>query len=354
MDYFIAIDHGGSKTAALAIADDGRVISSYIQANQVRSIGVSETKWIGDIFNAAVHLARSGGFDLNKSAGVCLSLNGINSPADANRARNEIANALSVQDVDVVNDSVAALRGGVVSWPRKGNVAVLSAGSGMNCCLRTCVGEIRNLGWRINNNDQGGYGLGRRVWNAVVDDYNGLGEKTLLRGMLLSAFELNSTEELLNEVSSGRIMFIPERYAIVLFDAAAKGDVVAKRIIDEVAFRWVRYIEILSLDAKANANEQLRLFLSGGIFNIDNGFMAKALREHSLKRELKVSIRRAMFEPVVGAAFLFIDKMRGDKRKIVENFLASIRQHDVSPSYHVAQGSCGGQQALGFEVNDIE
>ena len=307
MKHILSIDHGGSKTRAIVCNDCGHVVYACDDISMYRQKP-------RDCFTWQEHIERLMG-KVNDTVGfqqyrvVVVSTNGVNSKSELHNAQSELRKRLKTTGLYVAGDCIAALRGCELSSIPNGISIVLCAGSGLNCAISIDGREIRTLGWRINACDQGGYALGRRIWQSAVDDFNGLGGRTLLSELLLSHYHRKSVGRLITDVSTGRLRFSPEELSPLLFTAISLGDSIALNIVSELAERWLGYVHLMLRESGVANGSHIRVFTSGGLFRDSANTFGKVLENLSSKSSFHLEIKKAEFPPIGGATLLALDKL---------------------------------------------
>lgn len=304
MGFYLAIDQGGTKTDAIVVSASGDILSAG-NDRTIRAYGENYALNQAQFIRLAAGNALSAaGIGIEQIDGVCAALNGADWDHDYPRLRALTADALETDPskVTVINDCIGAMRGGTADR----RCAVLCIGSGLNCAVRNGdEGEII-YGYFIAECDQGGGALGREVWRAVVDQYNGLGRETLLTPLTLEHFSMDAIPQLYIAFTDGTIPFDLKRLAPVLMRAAVAGDAVALGIIAQTSDRLCRYITC-AMDRLGMDDQPLTLVISGGVTKGDGCVLTDALRHRM--RALKPAVRcvSAAYEPVAGTALVALD-----------------------------------------------
>ena len=327
MKHYIALDHGGTATRGILFSDRGKIINISNDSSLYKAGERRQFSWLEHVSRLLCTLYKEDICQPKDCAATILSLNGVNNPQDVKRAAKEFSTINRFGSIRIVNDSIAALRGCHPLHSSDGIEVVLCAGSGLNCAVR-CNGERpRSLGWRILAEDQGGYAIGRRIWLAAMDAFNGLGEKTVLVDMLLSAYHRKSFARLIDDISTGHVRFCPEELAPLLYGAVLAGDAVASDIVKELSARWIKYVEVILREQKVQKSSPIDLYLSGGIFVDCSNVMRKGIEEAIIASQFELHSRMACFPPIVGAALLLLDIICRDQRTgcVRDEFLNSPR-----------------------------
>jgi N-acetylglucosamine kinase len=268
----VGIDGGGTKTVCVVASLDGAELSRATGGpTNYQTIGTAATAAVlGETIAAA---ARATGGDLEVRA-LCLAMAGVDRPDDR-CAIQEVATgliaqdaggcrwALSLEQVVIENDAVAALAGG--TGRKRGAVAVAGTGSiafGMNA-----RGERRRAGgWGYLLGDEGsGYAIGLAGLRAVCRADDGRASQTVLTDLVIQEHQLSSPADLISR-AYGR-WDVPQIAAIapLVFRAAAGDDAVAQAIVEaaagELAIAAGAVIQGLGM-----GHEQFEVVTTGGVW----------------------------------------------------------------------------------------
>ncbi len=230
MSYFLGLDGGGSKTAALIA---GPTLESLGQgtggpSNYLR-VGIQEASLeLGRAIREAAANARIAVDDITYA--YC----GI-AGADHPIAREVLVRSLRTlfprDNFTVDSDARIALTGAI----GLGEGIVVIAGTGSVAFGRNQQGEEERAGgWGPTIGDEGsGYAIARRGLSAVVRAFDGRGTETKLTELLCSEYGMCEPEEL------PYFVYAPTthaddiaRYCRVVIDAAQAGDEVARHIFE--------------------------------------------------------------------------------------------------------------------------
>ena len=307
MSRYLAIDHGGTKTEMLVFDRRGEVVCRADDRGLFKAGERRGLKWHQRVRRLLVDgFKREEWKDFDS---ILISLNGIDTECDHKRAAYEAKKYLNLANVRIVGDGKTAMRGAELKESKDAVRVVICAGSGLNVSLQSEKCAYQSLGCRINPNDHGGYGIGRRIWSASLDAYNGLGKPTMLMKLLQEHFRCETFPQLLESVSCGRTPFAPEEFAPLLFKAAYKGDGVAADMVDELARRWVGYADLMLRECCENQISKVRIYLSGGIFKDKHGVMVKAIWKHVGCISYPSEVTLSRFDPVVGGVLLILEDL---------------------------------------------
>lgn len=304
----IAIDGGGSKTDAVAIARDGTVLAC---ARVLPADGNGrEPRHLGAVATAIDALSERVGLNPGRrplaSLGVfCLA--GADLPVDDRRMMRWLERRGWTGHILLRNDTFAVLRAGT---DRTWGVGVV-CGFGTNCSAVSPSGRtyrLPALGW-IAGDWGGGSDIGEAaMWHSLRSE-DGRGERTTLATSVPAHFGLRRPRHVMEamyfgRLSHGRVSELPP----LVFEAAAGGDDVARSIVDRqadevvtMAGTAIRRLRMTSLD--------VHVVLGGGIFrNRFEPFFARIERGvEAVAPRATVTVLSA--PPVVGAALLGLDRI---------------------------------------------
>ncbi|NSW90745.1 MAG: hypothetical protein HPY74_08745 [Firmicutes bacterium] len=240
-EYIVAVDGGATKTDMVLCTLDGRVLKRIV-GGSTNPNDIGFEKSVEYLRRMLLRLLENyGGFEIplySFYAGLSGGSVGNNKERYFSFFRNMLPNATFIYSG---SDAINALNSGIGYK----NGMVLIAGTGSVVFVRNNEKITQIGGWGYLLDDAGsGYDLGRRGFCAVLRDYDGRGANTIL-------------SELYSKRLGGPVYkFIPEIYqkgkqfiasfAPLIFEAEAKGDVVAGQILDTCA-------EELALLVKAGA-----------------------------------------------------------------------------------------------------
>ena len=192
MRFAAGVDGGGTRTTVECRAMDGTALCREVLGPfNLNSVG--EARFTGLLEEIADFLRKKG-----ECTALCIGAAGISNP----RVRE-----LTAQVMDglcpwrLAGDHEIALHGALSGEP---GIALI-AGTGSICCGKNERGEsVRAGGWGHLIDDGGsGYALGRDVLTAVVRQWDGRGEDTVLARLVLEFLKIDTPQELIAYVYSG-------------------------------------------------------------------------------------------------------------------------------------------------------
>lgn len=296
--WYLGVDGGGTKTAAVLMDAQGRVRARAEGSASLRTV-------LG--WSASARAARDTVAAAERVAGVrprytnaCFALAGVDAPEDAGVGHRHLRRVLGrrIPRFHVVNDTYAALRAGTAA--RFGVVVI--AGTGSNALARGPRGEFRAGGWGwVMGDDGSGFWIGRAGLRAALRSLDGRGPTTALWPALARALgtrSLRGVHDLLAEDG------YPKRTVSHLsrtVDRISRRDPVARVILVEAARRLAVMAEAVARRAGLGRSA-FPLVVSGGCFNAP--VLLRAFRATVRSRTPRARVLRPRREPAVGAALL--------------------------------------------------
>ncbi len=204
----------------------------------------------------------------------------------------------------IVNDSIAALRGGT-GQPYG---AILVAGSGANCAVLAPNGRQFIYHYYHDSDLQGGSALGHAALNAIYRAETGRPPQTTLRERVLSLLDLPDVDALIRglvegKISGDRVLDI----ASLVFEEAENGDRAARKIVTQFGVGCADLL-VNGINRLGMRDLEFDIVLSGGIFKAKSPLLREVL-DREVKSEVPNSkFVEARYEPVVGAALLALDR----------------------------------------------
>ncbi len=304
--YVLGVDGGGTKTEARIADLDGHTVSEVREdSGNYKSVGIRQaSKNLCRVVEGAVKKA---GLDpQTQFASACFGLSGLDSPKDAQIYKEmlfkpPLKGYLRRQKTIICNDS----RIGLYAGSDSPNAIMIICGTGSNCFGKNSEGlEAKANGWDYILGDEGsGFSIAIKALKAVMRDYDGRGEATMLSQTILEELELKDVFGLIEWVyrpplDTGRIASL----AKVVCQTADIGDRASRIILADEAKE--AELSVSTVAKKLNFGQQgFDLVFVGSVFKCEKYF--KSILEHNL-REKFPHIRLVPFtqKPVLGAVKL--------------------------------------------------
>lgn len=302
MGYILGIDQGSSKTQVIIGDYKGNILGagrSYGACHSVSGL----TYAMEAIAMAVMQAFDECGLTWMDVDVIAAGLTGVDWDYEVDLLKDEIYKLSGVNQIIIKNDCIIAMRAGSTNPNR----AVICAGSGLNCAIHKDGKEEFVYGFYIDDEFQGGFGLGSACLKAVIDSAVGLEEKTVLTGMLLEHFKAETVDELLYMRTKGKIKHDQYLYLPMLLERAALlEDRVANSVWKRFGRQYGRYITagLKKLDL---LDRQVDVVLSGSIFKCKCNSLKLAVEDEILNHSPKAKVIDAEYEPVVGAYLLGLD-----------------------------------------------
>jgi N-acetylglucosamine kinase-like BadF-type ATPase len=310
----MGIDQGGTKTAVIIADHTGHILGVGNDRDWAEVAGERRAVRMLRVRHAADKAAAAAGLKLEDIQSVSASCNGADWHFEYAIGRKNLSNALGITHVKLYNDCIGALRGGTEIRGR--DCAVICLGTGANCAVVNQKGDEYIYAYYLKGIHQGAGAIGNFVFQAVYDAESGLGEKTLLTGLLLEKTGYRSVDELYMSVTTGctetDIPWRPsyKEYSPLLFQAIQMGDTVAREYIEWFCRELARYVIVAAIKLGIQKQE-ITMVLSGGVPK--SGSIMVDLLQKDLKEDLPgTKCLNARFEPVVGALLLEYDHLYPD------------------------------------------
>lgn len=312
MKYVLGIDQGGSKTLALIADAQGHILGLGRGGGACHSVTGMESAMDAIRISVGQALAQAG-ISAAQIDVVAAGLTGVDWDYEAELLRRNAAQTLQIasEKFHVVNDCLIALRAGT----SKSDGCILCAGSGLNCGVRHADGREYTFGYYIEDRNQGGAALGRRALQAVYDAQAGLCPPTLLTELVTAAMGCESAEQLLMQQTSvgldnDKVLYLPQ----VLEKAALQGDAVAKDVLRTFGEDIAQYV-VAGLKRFDMLDGDVEVVLSGSVFKCRARELMDAVAGRILSAAPRAEIRQSVYEPVVGAVLMALDRLGMDAEK---------------------------------------
>ncbi|HIC89748.1 MAG TPA: ATPase [Anaerolineae bacterium] len=306
----LGVDAGGSKTHALLMDEKGHILG-FGTGGPANHQVVGPDAALAEIEQAARDaLARAGIAPPVHAAFFCLA--GADLPVDFAMLQPKLGALGVARSVQLANDTLAGLRAGLSrSW----GVAVV-CGSGFN------AGGIGPDGTRIqfpglgtiSGDRVGGHWMAMEAISRVMRAWDGRGQPTALRELVLDALGFDSEEAMLSTIYESQYDYYPASFDVnqiwqltpLVFRAALQGDAVAQEIVvevgEEVGTTANAILRRLGLEAT-----DVEVVLSGSVFKGEGPLLLDTVTQVVHRVAPRARIKRPMFEPVVGAALLALE-----------------------------------------------
>ena len=299
---FLGVDGGGTKTQAVLVDSQGKVIAKG-QASGSNPAIFGIGKSLDNIYLSAQIALKN--FPDAVDIPTCLAIAGVNTEKeakiflDAVLSHPTLSKIISKNSI-VVNDTQAALRAGT----NDNNAIVVIAGTGSNCFGINDKGKTEKSGGRdfILSDEGRAYAIGLSTLKTVTKASDGRTKDTILKNLLFDYLKINSIDGL-TEIVNKRPWNKTDiaKVAPLVEEAAKRGDRQASEIIKTAAMELALMIKAVAekLDLK---NKEYTIVTTGSVFNIAE--MKRLVREKVLEFNPGVEIIQPKISSAYGAALL--------------------------------------------------
>jgi N-acetylglucosamine kinase len=298
--YFLGIDGGGTKTAAVLIDDFGQEIARVVSGpSNFYSVGQALAE--ASLREAIRKVLTVANLPATHVTAIGLGMAGVDRPGDRQVLRAMLSRIARFSHVVIANDAETALVGGV--GRRYG--AVLIAGTGAIAYGVNAAGETRRAdGWGYLIGDEGSaHWIGLEGLRTVMRAHDGRGPVTALKECLISRLDLSDVSALIVRVYAADFG-VPQLAALapLVSQAARDGDGMAQDILRESGQRLSAALGavIRGLDMTA---EVFEVVLLGGVLRARD-----LVRETVVNALTGIAPHAQVIEPrndaAVGAALL--------------------------------------------------
>ncbi len=234
-DIFVGVDGGGTKTEAVLLDENRKIICQGISgASNPLRVGIETA--LANIFTAIENACDTGNRSRSDIAAIVCGLAGVRRQDLRRTIKQRISQNYRIKTVEVTTDSEIALYG--VNFGKAG--LVLIAGTGSVCLGKNDDGETATAGgWGpLAGDEGGGAGIARRALQSIAKASDGRGKKTVLSNYAVEYFRALSADDLTVAIYSPQMDNAKiAGFARFVIKAAQKDDdKIAKEILIEAGF----------------------------------------------------------------------------------------------------------------------
>ncbi len=308
----LAIDGGNSKTDAVLVAADGRVLAQARGGgSNPQVIGMERaTRALREVVAAAAGqagLPAAEGSPVARHTSACLA--GADLPEEEAELGGLVQGFGWSPSSAVLNDTFAVLRAGLDDVPGEHWGVAVTCGAGINCVGVAPDGAAtRFLSFGPDSGDWGGGGdIGpAALWWAIRAE-DGRGPQTALRTAVPAHFGLGEVRDVTIAVHLGKITHTDlSGLTPVLFEVAAGGDQVARNVVirqaEEVCVMALTAARKLGMDKVA-----VPVMLGGSLLRARDLLLTSEINQRIAAAAPAAIVRIVDAPPVAGAALLGLD-----------------------------------------------
>jgi N-acetylglucosamine kinase-like BadF-type ATPase len=227
--YFVGVDGGGTKTSAVIIDSEGRIVAQGKAgaSNPVR-IGIENA--VSNVLEAVSNASDDFRINTLRIAAATLGIAGVRRADFKQRISERVQHFLKIKHVQVVTDAEIALFGSVQD---KAGLVVI-AGTGSICLGKNANGERFSAGgWGPLAGDEGGAArISREALRAIAKASDGRGTKTKLLDKALKYFRAGKPDDLIIAIYTPQVDNQKVAgFAKFVYEAAIEGDKAAIKIM---------------------------------------------------------------------------------------------------------------------------
>ena len=301
----LAVDGGNSKTDLALVTRSGALLAlangPTISHQQV-SLETAMQR-----LDALVREAQHSGGSAEPAVIGSFCLAGADFRGDVRILTTAIRAVAVAERVVVRNDALAALRAGAPS----GWGVALVCGAGVNAVGVGPNGRTaRFAGIGDLSGDWGGaYGIGLAALGAAVRARDGRSPRTALATLVPGRLGKRRPIDVTRAIYEGRMdQRRLEELAPLVFEAAADGDAVARRLVDRLADELASMAIAIARTLRV-AGREVDVVLTGGVFRASDPAFYRRLDERLRASLPSARVARLADRPVLGAALLGLDDL---------------------------------------------
>jgi N-acetylglucosamine kinase-like BadF-type ATPase len=323
MTYYLGIDVGGTKTAALIATENGQAVG-YAVAGAGNYEGVGWDGFKVSVQAAVAQVLAHAQLSLSDITAAGLGIAGYDwtsQKAPHIAALREIGLTLPLE---IVNDAVL----GILAGTQQGWGVSVVSGTGCNCRGwnqdHTREGRVVGGASEWSGEYAGGYDILAKAMQAVTFAWAQRGPKTALSDIFVSAAGAKDLDDLIEGLYVQRHSPFSRSLVLKVFEVAAEGDPEALRVmrwagreLGEMASGVIRQIDIQA--------EAFDIVLIGSVYK-GHPLIAQTLLETAHKIAPQARTVRLTAPPVVGAVLLGMEQAGvngyAQRAKLIETTIA--------------------------------
>jgi glucosamine kinase len=303
MSFFIGVDGGASKTAAIVVDEHGKILGSGLAggSNHLR-VGIeTATRNIERAVNKA--LVEAGIAIRNVEYAYC-GIAGSDHPTHRQNVIDSLQVFFPRGNFIVDTDARIALTGAIGF----GAGIVVISGTGSVAFGRNAAGlESRAGGWGPTLGDEGsGFWIAREGLSAIVRAHDGRGFATMMTDLLCNEYQMCSPDELPKFVYAATTHVDDiARYGKLVIESAKAGDVVAQEILARAGSELAE--DVLAIARKLHmADTDFPVAYVGGAFHAGD-LLLQPMRLRLQRDAPGASLIAPIHPPVEGAAMMAME-----------------------------------------------
>jgi N-acetylglucosamine kinase-like BadF-type ATPase len=299
---FLGIDAGGSKTHALLVDETGRVLGRGLGGNGNHQTAFEAAK--NSIDHACQQALQDAGVTKEQVTFAYFGLAGADREPDYAILRPMIA-SLNYKNYAIACDTMIGMRAGT----NRSYGAVIISGTGFNAAARNPQGDelqYGGFGYLFGDGHGSGTDLAIHAFRSAIRAWEGREQATLLSELVPQRLGYHSIQEMYDDaLDNGKRP--SHELAKVMFEAAALGDAVAIRILEEAGREHANSVNAL-IKRLHMEQEKFDVVLTGSVLSRGGStHMVDAISEAVVAVSPQARTVRLTVDPVVGAVMSAMD-----------------------------------------------
>ncbi|WP_424767004.1 N-acetylglucosamine kinase [Paenibacillus sp. sgz302251] len=299
---FLGIDAGGTKTHALLVDETGSVLGRGLGGNGCHQTAHGEAK--NSINNACEQALQEAGVTKEQVTFAYFGLSGADREPDYAILRPMIA-SLAFERHAIACDTMIGMRAGT----NKSYGAVIISGTGFNAAARNPQGDelqYGGFGYLFGDGQGSGSDLAIHAFRSAIRASEGREQPTLLTELVPQRLGYKTIQAMYDDaLDNGK--YPSSELSKVMFEAAAQGDKVAIRILQEAGKEHGNAVNAL-IRRLGMEQESFDVVLTGSVLSRGSSpHMVEAIQEEVGAAAPYARIVKLSVDPVVGAVMSAMD-----------------------------------------------
>jgi len=298
MVYYLAIDGGATKTEAVIINDNLKVLGySKTGPSNYHTVGID--KAIENIIKAIVNASKIANIEPIFSA-ACIALAAINSNLDYKFLLKNLTNLNFFTKLMLIHDGEAALY--CTTYGKKGIIVIVGTGS-LVAGYDDEGKYYRTCNWGHILGDEGsGYRIGLKVLRAIIKGYDGRESIPLITYEIAKKFKIKSLDEISTLVHT-RLSNEEIASLAPLAIKYAEKDEKIYNILKEEANEIAKCVETIYKKIRGGD-----VYLTGGIILSKKNKIYIEMIKEEIKKRINTNVYETKISPVIGSLIYLMQK----------------------------------------------
>src|SRR3989344_5298788 len=301
MNFFLGVDAGGTKTQAVVIDETSKILAEELggPANY-HNVGLKKT--ISNVYRTIEGVLSKSYLREDQITWATIGIAACDTDKDHDVLFKSFTTEIMADfnhKLTVVNDTKVALYSGTLP-----PAVVVICGTGANVYGKNAHGDGAMAGnWGFFLGDKGsGYILAQRMFQAVMEHYDGVSEAPVLAEKLKSRLGVGSAKDIMNWYNEAKpSIHEVSDFAKMIIQTAEEGDDVARQLVDKTITELGKALTAVMKRLKME-EEFNRVVISGGLF--ESKYFRALFEGHVTALVKKVRIVKPLVFPAVGAAIM--------------------------------------------------